>query len=198
MQILRSDPLRSARGTRERPWPRSTTAATPRGDDNQVRVSLQARAAEETGEQRRRRCHLGPIHARYLGRMACLLTPGEQGAYHGSAMPDFALSKTRESWGSPGRALCVEHFPAALGDGRQATASPARRRAIANRHMQPTRLAQIEWFEALPNSPIYLVETQKRNGNVRLSELGVLAQAAAAVLPAARSSRSAPSTGARH
>ena len=44
-------------------------------------------------------------------------------------------------------------------------------------------MPQVQWFEALHKSPIYLVETQKRNGNVRLSELGVLAQAAAASTP---------------
>jgi len=58
-----------------------------------------------------------------------------------------------------------------------------RRRArlgATNRHTQPTRLSQIEWHETLPERAIYLVETQKRNGNVRLSELGLLAQAAAA------------------
>jgi predicted O-methyltransferase YrrM len=57
------------------------------------------------------------------------------------------------------------------------------RRGVAKRHTQPTRLLQIEWFETLPKNLIYLVETQKRNGNVRLSELGVLAQAAAASIP---------------
>jgi hypothetical protein len=56
-------------------------------------------------------------------------------------------------------------------------------------------LAPIEWFEALPNNPIYLVETQKRNGNVRLSELGVLAQAAAAKHPRQRDHRDRPFDG---
>ena len=65
---------------------------------------------------------------------------------------------------------------------RRRTRRRARLGAI-NRHAQPTRLPRIEWHEALPKSPIYLVETQKRNGNVRLSELGLLAQAAAACIP---------------
>ena len=116
--------------------------------------------------------------------MACLLTPGERGAYHGSAMPDFAIVENARKLGARLAGLYALNIflPLSAMDDRRRLRRRARR-AIANRHMQPTRLAQIEWFEALPNSPIYLVETQKRNGNVRLSELGVLAQAAAASTP---------------
>ena len=116
--------------------------------------------------------------------MACLLTPGEQGAYHVSAMPDFAIVENARKLGARLAGLYALNvfLPLSAMDDRRRLRRRARR-AIANRHTQPTRLAQIEWFEALPNSPIYLVETQKRNGNVRLSELGVLAQAAAASTP---------------
>jgi predicted O-methyltransferase YrrM len=55
-------------------------------------------------------------------------------------------------------------------------------RGAKKRHHQPTRLLQIRWSDALPTNSIYLVETPRRNGNVHLSELGVLAQAAAATV----------------
>jgi Methyltransferase domain len=44
-----------------------------------------------------------------------------------------------------------------------------------------TRLPQAAWSELLARHPIRLVETGKRDGNVNLAELGVLAQAAAAI-----------------
>jgi hypothetical protein len=44
-----------------------------------------------------------------------------------------------------------------------------------------TALPQSVWHEVLPRHAIRLVETGKRDGNVHLGELGVLAQAAAAV-----------------
>ena len=56
-----------------------------------------------------------------------------------------------------------------------------------------TRLPRTAWSDALPNSPIRLVETEKRFGNVSLSELAILAQASAQTEPGAKSSRSAPS-----
>ena len=41
-----------------------------------------------------------------------------------------------------------------------------------------TRLPQVAWSQRLPNHPIRLIETAKSDGNVRLSELAVLALAA--------------------
>jgi hypothetical protein len=46
-----------------------------------------------------------------------------------------------------------------------------------------TRLPRTAWSDALPNSPIRLVETEKRFGNVSLSELAILAQASAQTEP---------------
>ncbi len=46
-----------------------------------------------------------------------------------------------------------------------------------------TRLAQTGWSDVLANRPIRLVETEKRHGNVRPSELAILAQAAAQIEP---------------
>lgn len=46
-------------------------------------------------------------------------------------------------------------------------------------------LPQAAWSELLGHKPIRLVETGKANGNVNLAELGVLAQAAAAMAPGA-------------
>ena len=81
-------------------------------------------------------------------------SPGEQGAYHGSAMPDFAIVENARKLGaSPGRALCVEGFPAASAMDDRRRLRRRARRAVANRHTQPTRLAQIEWYEALPQQP---------------------------------------------
>jgi hypothetical protein len=59
------------------------------------------------------------------------------------------------------------------------------RRGATKRHAQVTRLPQFAWSEVFPRHPIHLVETEKRNGNVHLGELAVLAQAAAAAKPGA-------------
>ncbi len=56
-------------------------------------------------------------------------------------------------------------------------------RGVKNRHAQATRLSQIAWSQAFPSRRIHLVAISKRNGNVRLGELAVLAQAAAATRP---------------
>ncbi len=50
-------------------------------------------------------------------------------------------------------------------------------------HEQATRLPRVAWTAVLPNRSIALTETRRRSGNVRLAELGMLAQAAAAVSP---------------
>jgi hypothetical protein len=57
------------------------------------------------------------------------------------------------------------------------------RRGEARRHAQVTRLPQAAWSDLFPRRAIHLVETEKRNGNVHLGELAVLAQAAAATRP---------------
>jgi hypothetical protein len=49
------------------------------------------------------------------------------------------------------------------------------------RDAHATQLPQADWSELLARRPIRLVETGKADGNVNLAELGVLAQAAAAV-----------------
>ena len=46
-----------------------------------------------------------------------------------------------------------------------------------------TRLPQAAWPELLARKAIYLIETGKRDGNVNLAELAILAQAAAATRP---------------
>lgn len=56
-------------------------------------------------------------------------------------------------------------------------------RGVTRVHSQATRLPQVAWSAILPRRPIHLIETDKRNGNVRLAELAVLALAAAAASP---------------
>jgi len=46
-----------------------------------------------------------------------------------------------------------------------------------------TRLAQVSWPQVLKSRPIELAETAKSDGNVRLSELAILALAAREVVP---------------
>jgi hypothetical protein len=46
-----------------------------------------------------------------------------------------------------------------------------------------TRLPQTGWTEVLSKTPILLVETRKQDGNVKLSEVAILAQAASSVPP---------------
>lgn len=112
------------------------------------------------------------------------LTLGRDRAYDAGTMPHLAIVDSA-------RKLCARlaglyalnvYLPLSAVDDRRRLRRRARRGAT-NRHAQPTRLPPIEWHEALRKSSIYLVETQKRNGNVRLSELGLLAQAAAASTP---------------
>jgi hypothetical protein len=54
-------------------------------------------------------------------------------------------------------------------------------RGVKNPHQHPTQLVQSSWRSVFPSRPIRLVEAQKVKGNVRLSELAVLAKAAANV-----------------
>jgi hypothetical protein len=79
--------------------------------------------------------------------MACLLTPGERGAYHVSAMPDFAIVENARKLGARLAGLYALNvfLPLSAMDDRRRLRRRARR-AIANRHTQPTRLAQIEWL----------------------------------------------------
>lgn len=59
--------------------------------------------------------------------------------------------------------------------------SRARRGVRRDRHA--TALPQVAWTAVLRPRPIRLVETSKRDGNVNLAELAILAQAAAAIPP---------------
>ncbi len=56
-------------------------------------------------------------------------------------------------------------------------------RGVINPHQQKTSLPSTSWRSVLRSRPIRLVETEKVKGNVRLSELAVLAKAAALVPP---------------
>jgi predicted O-methyltransferase YrrM len=56
-------------------------------------------------------------------------------------------------------------------------------RGVENRHVQATRLPLIAWPAVVPRRRIRLAATSKRDGNVRLGELAILAQAAAATRP---------------
>ena len=47
----------------------------------------------------------------------------------------------------------------------------------------PTQLPQTGWTEVLRSAPVRLIETGKRDGNVNLSEVAILAQAASGVPP---------------
>jgi hypothetical protein len=66
-------------------------------------------------------------------------------------MPDFAIVENARKLGARLAGLYALNIflPLSAMDDRRRLRRRARR-AIANRHMQPTRLAQIEWFEALP------------------------------------------------
>jgi hypothetical protein len=56
-------------------------------------------------------------------------------------------------------------------------------RRVQRKDEHATRLPQAAWPDLLARKPIYLIETGKRDGNVNLAELAVLAQAAAATKP---------------
>jgi len=56
-------------------------------------------------------------------------------------------------------------------------------RGKVNRHQQATKLPDAPWHQLFPSKSALLVESAKANGNVRVSELAVLAKAAAAVPP---------------
>ena len=56
-------------------------------------------------------------------------------------------------------------------------------RGVQRQHTQRTRLPVVDWSDVFSARPIYLVETQKRAGNVAVGELAVLATAAAAIAP---------------
>jgi hypothetical protein len=70
-------------------------------------------------------------------------------------------------------------------------------RGVTRVHSQSTRLPQVAWSAILPRRPIHLIETDKRNGNVRLAELAVLALAAAAASPGEEIIEIGTSTGVR-
>jgi predicted O-methyltransferase YrrM len=56
-------------------------------------------------------------------------------------------------------------------------------RRVKNPHQQKTNLPKASWRSFFPSKPVRLAETQKVKGNVRVSELAVLAKAAASVPP---------------
>jgi methyltransferase family protein len=56
-------------------------------------------------------------------------------------------------------------------------------RGVSRQRRHPTGLPQAAWSELLDRRAIYLVETGRRDGNVSLAELAILAQAAAATQP---------------
>jgi len=57
-------------------------------------------------------------------------------------------------------------------------------RRLRGKHVPAnTKLPQVPWSQVLTGNPIELIETDKSDGNVRLSELGVLALAATGVSP---------------
>jgi predicted O-methyltransferase YrrM len=56
-------------------------------------------------------------------------------------------------------------------------------RGKVNRHQQTTRLPSAPWHRLFPSRPAHLIEPAKASGNVRVSELAVLAKAAAATAP---------------
>jgi Methyltransferase domain len=70
------------------------------------------------------------------------------------------------------------HFPVAM----LARSLRGRSRALRGKksvHEQPTQLRQVGWSEIFHRRRLLLTETRKRDGNVSLGELAVLAQAAA-------------------
>jgi hypothetical protein len=56
-------------------------------------------------------------------------------------------------------------------------------RGVQRQDQHATRLPQAAWPELIARKAIYLIETGKRDGNVNLAELAVLAEAAAATRP---------------
>jgi hypothetical protein len=71
------------------------------------------------------------------------------------------------------------YLPVSLAAHRLREGSRTLRGVRRDRHA--TRLPQAAWSDLLRRRPIRLVETGKADGNVNLAELGVLAQAAAAI-----------------
>lgn len=56
-----------------------------------------------------------------------------------------------------------------------------RLRGKQSRFLQVTKLPEASWHQVLSSRPVHVVEARKANGNVRISELGVLAKAAGEV-----------------
>jgi len=71
-------------------------------------------------------------------------------------------------------ALAVYHPVATLGRSLR-----TRSRTLRGRYERPTLLPQVDWSEIFPRHKILLTETDRRNGNVSIGELAILAQAAA-------------------
>ncbi|MBI5800277.1 MAG: class I SAM-dependent methyltransferase [Verrucomicrobia bacterium] len=56
-------------------------------------------------------------------------------------------------------------------------------RGKPSRHQQDTQLPDAPWHRLFPSQPAFIVESAKANGNVRVSELAVLAKAATTIAP---------------
>src|SRR5712672_1030162 len=98
---------------------------------------------------------------------------------HGSALSGALARAVARLWGA--YALNV-YLPGSASARRLRNLS----RSIRGVHRQDqhaTRLPQAAWPELLARKAIYLIETGKRDGNVNLAELAILAQAAAAARP---------------
>lgn len=90
--------------------------------------------------------------------------------------PSFSMIKLRARW-SATYAL-VFHPPFS----RLARFLRTKTRVLRGKKpARPTRLLQVRWSQVLPSNPVHVVEARKAKGNVRISELALLAKAATTV-----------------
>src|SRR5712672_4241301 len=98
---------------------------------------------------------------------------------HGAALSGAVARGVARLWGA--YALNV-YLPGSASARRLRTLSRSIR-GVRRQDQHATRLPQDAWPELLAHKAIYLIETGKRDGNVNLAELAILAQAAAAARP---------------
>ncbi len=98
---------------------------------------------------------------------------------HGSALSGALARAVARLWGA--YALNV-YLPGSASARRLRNLSRSIR-GVHRPDQHATRLPQAAWPELLARKAIYLIETGKRDGNVNLAELAILAQAAAAARP---------------
>ena len=110
--------------------------------------------------------------------MGSLATAG-RARDHGSALSGAVARAVARLWGA--YALNV-YLPGSASARRLRNLSRSIR-GVRRQDQHATRLPQAGWPELLARKAIYLVETGKRDGNVNLAELAILAQAAAAARP---------------